>query len=407
MKTLAILGAGASGLAAAMTALRASRRGIRVVLVERLPRAGKKILSTGNGRCNFTNTDITPAHYHGDRNFAAEVLAGFGTTDALEFFESIGVPAYFEDGRVYPRSESAAGMLDALRFAAEDAELVTDFSANLLAPRHGSWELLAKDGRSVRADAVIVAAGGKAAPSLGSDGSGLDLMRSLGYEITPLEPSLVQLRVKNPSTAALKGIRVRAGVTALCKGETLHSESGEILFTEYGLSGIPIFQTTARKPCDTIVLDLLPEKSKGDTLYDLKRRKDIFFTHTLEDFFAGMLNKRLGNFVARAAEFEKMSYPVSRLDEASLERIADALKSFRFEISGRMGWDNAQVTAGGVRCEQFDPHTLESKRHRGLYAAGEILNVHGDCGGYNLHWAWATGIAAGRAAAERLMGGTR
>ncbi len=407
MKTIAIIGAGASGLAAAISALRASRSSVRVLLLDRLPRVGKKLLSTGNGRCNFTNLDLTPAHYHGDRDFAAEVLAGFSAADALEFFESIGVPAYIEDGRAYPRSESAAGLLDALRFAAGDAEILTDFAANLLANRRGSWEILSKDGRSVTADAVIVACGGRAAPSLGSDGSGFELLRPLGYRTTELLPALVQLKVKNPSTSSLKGVRVRACATALCKGEKLHGEEGEILFTDYGLSGIPIFQMTARKPCDTIILDLLPEKSKAETLYEISRRKGLHLDKTLEDFFVGLLNKRLGNFVLRAAGFEKLSYQVAHLDDAALDRIADAIKLLRFDISGRMGWDNAQVTAGGLDCSQFDPRTLESRRHERLYAVGELLNVHGDCGSYNLHWAWATGIAAGRTAVERLSGGKK
>lgn len=407
MKTLAVLGAGASGLAAAISALRVSSGAVRVVLVERLSRAGKKLLSTGNGRCNFTNADLAIEHYHGDTRFAERVLSRFGTADALGFFESIGVPARFEDGRAYPMSESAAGLLDALRIAARDAELVTDFAVSSLTQKDGAWQLRLKEGHVLTADAVIVAAGGKAAPNLGSDGSGIGLLRGLGFEIDPLEPALVQLKVKTPSTAALKGVRVQAEVTAFCKGEELHRERGEILFTEYGLSGIPIFQVTARKPCDTVALDLFPDKSKGETLDILQRRKAIFFTQTLEDFFVGMLTRRLGNLVARAAGFEKLSVPVANLDEAALARIADALKCLRFEISGRMGWDNAQVTSGGVRASQFDPDTLESLLHPNLYAAGELLNVHGDCGGYNLHWAWATGIAAGRAAAERLTGGKR
>ncbi len=405
MKTLAILGGGAAGLAAAVSALRTSEGRVRVVIAERLARVGKKLLSTGNGRCNFTNTDISAAHYHGDVRFAERVISRFGTEDAVKFFRSVGVPEYIEDGRVYPMSESAAGLLDALRAAASGAETATDFRAAKLLPpqtQGGEWRILSADGTELTADAVIVATGGRAAPSLGSDGSGIELLRALGYEVTPLLPALVQLKVERPSVAALKGVRVRAEASAFSRGRLVHSERGEVLFTEYGLSGIPIFQITAHEECDTVTLDLCPEISKGKLLDELENRKAIFFTHTAEDFFAGMLQKRLGNLVLRAAGVEKLSRPVSSFDGDTLERIASALKRLEFRVSGRMGWENAQVTAGGVRAAQFDPETMESLQHPRLYAAGELLDVHGDCGGYNLHWAWATGVTAGCASARAL-----
>ncbi len=405
MKTLAILGGGAAGLAAAVSALRTSEGRVRTVIVERLPRVGKKLLSTGNGRCNFTNTDISVGHYHGDTRFAERVISHFGTEDAVRFFRSVGVPEYVEDGRVYPMSESAAGLLDALRAAASGAETVTDFKAAALVPPKtagGTWRILSESGAAVTADAVIVAAGGRAAPSLGSDGSGIELLRGLGYEVTRLLPALVQLKVARPSVAALKGVRVRAEVNAFSGGNLIHSERGEVLFTEYGLSGIPIFQITAREECDTVTLDFCPDTGNGELLDELTERKDIFFTSSVEDFFAGMLQKRLGNLVLRAAGIEKLSRPVSSFDRGTLERIASALKRLEFRVSGRMGWENAQVTAGGVRAAQFDPVTMESRLHPRLYAAGELLDIHGDCGGYNLHWAWATGVAAGHAAAHTL-----
>lgn len=405
MKTLAILGGGAAGLAAAVSALRTSEGRVRVVIAERLSRVGKKLLSTGNGRCNFTNTDISAGHYHGDTRFAERVLSRFGTEEAVRFFRSVGVPEYIEDGRVYPMSESAAGLLDALRAAASGAETATDFkAAELLPPKAsgGMWRILSTDGAELTADAVIIATGGRAAPSLGSDGSGIELLRALGYEVTRLLPALVQLKVERPSVAALKGVRVRAEASAFSSGRLVHRERGEVLFTEYGLSGIPIFQITAHEECDTVTLDLCPKLGKGELLDELENRKEIFFTHTAEDFFAGMFQKRLGNLVLRAAGVEKLSRPVSSFDGGTLERIASALKRLEFRVSGRMGWENAQVTAGGVRAAQFDPETMESRLHPRLYAAGELLDVHGDCGGYNLHWAWATGVTAGCAAARAL-----
>lgn len=402
MSTVAIVGAGAAGLAAAIAAKRAGAG--RVVLLERLPRAGKKILVTGNGRCNFTNLDISPEHYHGDRAFAAQVIERFGTAQAIEFFESIGVPPYVENGRVYPLSESAAGLLDALRVATEDCELIEDFSVTKLRKISDKWEIYAADRRKIEADVVIVAAGGCASPKCGSDGSGFELFRALGYEITPLQPALVQLKVAKPSVAALKGVRVRAEVKALCRGEIVHIERGEVLFTDYGLSGIPIFQVTARKPCDAVVLDFLPDISEDDLTLELERRRAIFSAKTAEDFFAGMLHKRLGNMVFRAAGVEKLSLEVAKFDDKLLTKLTYQLKNFEFEISGRRGFDDAQVTAGGVQTNRFSPITMESLSDSRLYAAGEVLNVHGDCGGYNLHWAWATGTIAGTAAAQAIQG---
>ena len=374
MSTLAIIGAGAAGLTAAIAAKRAGAG--RALLLERLPRAGKKILATGNGRCNFTNTDLSIEHYHGDRTFAAQVIERFGTAQAIEFFESGGVPPYVEDGRVYPKSESAAGLLDALRIAAEGCELVENFAVAKLRKIDNKWEICADDGRKIAADAVIVAAGGCASPTFGSDGSGFELFRALGYEISPLQPALVQLKVAKPSVAALKGIRVRAEVKAFGGGERIHAEHGEVLFTDYGLSGIPIFQVTARKPCDTVILDFMPERSEDDLTAELERRRAIFSTKTAEDFF-----------------------------DKLLEKLSHCLKNFEFELGGRMGFDSAQVTAGGVRARQFSPTTMESLTDRRLYAAGEVLDVHGDCGGYNLHWAWATGLTAGTAAAQAIREG--
>lgn len=403
MSTLAVIGAGAAGLAAAIAAKRAGAG--RVLLLERLPRAGKKILVTGNGRCNFTNTDISAEHYHGDRAFAAQVIERFGTAQAIEFFESIGVPSHVEDGRVYPRSESAAGLLDALRIAAEGCELTENFAAAKLRKIGEKWEMSADDGRNIEADAVIVAAGGCASPKFGSDGSGFELFRALGYEITPPQPALVQLKVTKPSVAALKGVRVRAEVKALRGGATIHSERGEVLFTEYGLSGIPIFQVTARKPCDTIALDFLPELGDEELLRDLTDRRAIFASKTAEDFFAGMLHKRLGNMIFRTAGVEKLSLEVAKFDDILLKKLAYCLKNFEFAIGGRMGFESAQVTAGGVCLRRFSPLTMESLDDGGLYAAGEVLDVHGDCGGYNLHWAWATGHIAGTAAAQAIREG--
>jgi len=362
---LIIIGAGASGLAAAITAAQADSR---VLLLERMPRAGKKILATGNGRCNVSNRHAAAHDYH-NRDFAAPALQAFGAAECEAFFHTLGL-ALWEDaeGRFYPRSNTAASVLDALRFGAQRAgvEILCDEAVAQLAQTNSGFLVNNK----WRARRVIIAAGGCAAPAQGSDGSGFALLQELGHAIVPPKPALVQLKCISPLLPALKGVRVRAAATLVHNGEILRHTEGEILFTDDGLSGIAAMELSRDVRLGCIVkLDLLPEYSHEQLQHLLAKWQTI-----AERPLAGLLPKRVAEAVLKSEQ---------------------SAKKFAFPVVGTRDFSHAQVTAGGANVEEFNPHTLQSYKVPGLFACGEVLDVHGGCGGFNLHWAWASGVLAG------------
>jgi len=364
---LIIIGAGASGLAAAITAAQA---GSRVLVLERMPRAGKKILATGNGRCNISNRHAATHDYH-NKHFAAPALQAFGAAECEAFFHALGL-ALWEDteGRLYPRSNTAASVLDALRFGAQRAgvEIVCD--------EHAAQVVRTSDGFAVNgkwhAQRVIIATGGCAAPAHGSDGSGFALLQSLGHAIVPPKPALVQLRCKSPVLPSLKGLRVRAAAKLTLHGEVLRATQGEILFTDDGLSGIAAMELSRDvQPGCLVELDLLPDYSHEQLDALLAQWQAI-----AELPLAGLLPKRVAEAVAKSGQSPKKN---------------------AFPVVGTREFAHAQVTAGGADVREFDPHTLQSRLVPGLFACGEVLDVHGGCGGFNLHWAWASGQLAATA----------
>lgn len=362
---LIILGAGASGLAAAITAAQA---GSRVLALERMPRAGKKILATGNGRCNVSNRHVAKHEYH-NKHFAAPALQAFGAAECEAFFHAQGL-ALWEDaeGRLYPRSNMAASVLDALRFAAlrAGAEILCDTTATQLSQTNGGFIVNNK----WHAQRVIVATGGCAAPAHGSDGSGFALLHSLGHAIIAPKPALVQLRCHSPMLPRLKGLRVRAKAKLVHHDNILRESEGEILFCDDGISGIAAMELSlAYQPGCTIELDLLPD-------YTHKQLETLLATWQAVTALplAGLLPRR----VAEAVVASKQN-----------------AKKIAFPVAGTRDFLHAQITAGGADVHDFDANTLQSKLVPGLFACGEVLDVHGGCGGFNLHWAWASGRLVG------------
>ncbi len=392
-----MIGGGASGLTAAIAA---ARKGADVCVLERGKRVGKKILATGNGRCNLTNIGASRADYHGgDTSFIDHAAGTFWVRETLEMFSELGVLPKVEDGgKVYPYSGSAASVLDVLRRETErvGAETVCGFDvSSVKRMRNGGFKIAAYDGRTVRARGVIIACGGKAAPDLGSNGSGYELLRSFGHTITPLSPSLVQIKTAPDIVKKLKGIKTEARVTI---GE--FSETGELLFTDYGLSGPPVFSLSSRiGDAGYAEVDLMPEYAFGDVLELLRQRAERLADVPLEDFFTGMLNKRVGQALLKSTDTVPLSRKAGSLSERELKSITAAIKRWRFELRGTMSWNNAQVTKGGAVTSEFDPETMGSRLVKGLYACGEVLDIDGDCGGYNLQWAWSSGYIAGSCAA--------
>jgi len=366
-----IIGAGASGLAAAISAVGSSG----VVLFERLPRAGKKILATGNGRCNAGNVHALEHEYH-NRAFALPALRRF---DIRAFFRSLGLMLREDaEGRLYPRSNTAASVLDALRFGAlrAGAEIRCGTVMHEIAPTREGFLL----NGSIAARRVIVAAGGCAAPAQGSDGSGFALLGQLGHAIIEPRPALVALRCDSPLLKMLKGLRCHAHISIEQNGKICSSAEGEILFTEDGISGIAAMEISRwAAPGAVVVLDLLPEM----TLEQVRALLQELAQACPEQPLAGILPKRIGEAVQRQSERQGGD-------------LVACLKRFVFPVTGTRGFANAQVTAGGADVAQFDPETMESRLHKGLYACGEVLDVDGCCGGFNLQWAWASGQLAGK-----------
>lgn len=394
-----VIGGGASGLMAALTA---ARNGHAVTLLERQSRVGRKLLSTGNGRCNLTNLHVAPVHYHGlSPDFVRPALDAFDTGAALAFFHGLGLLTVAEDsGRVYPYSDQAGSVLDVLRFAADAAGVITRTGfevEQLRRTKHGFAVSSAEE--TLAADRVIVCCGGMAGGKLGGTRSGYELLQSLGHSVTKLYPALVQIKTDNTYVKALKGVRANASLR-LCRGrDTVAASQGEVQFTEFGVSGPAVFElsraaATEKGPL-TIHLDLLPQLSAADIEALLRRRIASMQALTAENLLAGMLHNRLGRTILRYAGYS-LTDSVASLSAADLKKAPEAIKCFSLPVVGVLGFDGAQVTAGGIRTSEFDPATLQSRLVPGLYAAGEVLDIDGDCGGYNLQWAWSSGYLAGQ-----------
>ena len=399
MSNVAIIGGGAAGITAALAAAPMCS----VTIYESGERIGKKILSTGNGRCNLSNMNISEKHYHGENpDFIKNAMEQFGVKDTIAFFNSIGVLTKEEDeGKIYPYSNQAAAVSDALRMELErrNVHIVTGFEVKHINKGKNYFTITSYDGRSENADIVIISTGGKAAPSTGSTGGGYELLKDLGHHITSLAPSLVQLKTTTEIVKRLKGIKVNANVTL---GNV--SKGGELLFTEYGLSGPPIFYLSAYlKNQKHIYVDLMPEYTLPQIEKLLFSRRNLMSDETIESFLVGMLNKKAGQAIMKQLNIAPLSRLGSTLSKQELHMIAQTIKHWSFEITGTMSWNNAQVTKGGAKTSEFNSETLESKIVSGLFAAGEILDIDGDCGGFNLQWAWSSGYTAGIHAAEKAM----
>ena len=392
---IGIIGGGASGMAAALAA--AENPNARVILFERQARLGRKLQATGNGRCNLTNQK--PAAYHGDQpDFADAALAAFSVTDTLAWFRSMGLYTVTEDsGRVYPYSDQANSVVDILRFALEKPNIQVETGFEVTKLRQGF--VVEGDGRQIACDKVIVACGGLAGTKLGGSMSGYQILRSMGHRMTKLRPALVQLKCGWNGVAALKGVRANCRATILHNG-AVHAQSiGEIQFTEYGISGPVIFEIS-RDVCQSkgewqCRLDFLPEFE--DLKAELIRRRSTNLP--MEELLTGIVHNRLGRVLTKAAGISS-SGMVADLTDYQIEQVCAAVKSFDIALTEPLGMDSAQVTAGGILTAEFHADTMESRLVPGLYACGEVLDIDGDCGGYNLQWAWSSGRCAGLAAGK-------
>lgn len=397
MADVVIIGGGAAGMAAA---IEAARCGDRVTLLERMDRVGKKLLATGNGRCNLMNTGFL--RYPGGSDFAREVLARCSAEQQQAFWRDLGLHLRTEEaGRVYPVSGQASSVLDALRLAMENAgvQIVTGANVREIRRDGRNYRVLTDD-QQYRGQRVIVCGGGCAQPKLGSDGSCYTLLKALGHTLFKPEPALTQILTDTAPIKGLSGIRVKCTVRVMRGQQVLHEEAGEGLFADYGMSGVCVMQCARYAAQGTrLVLDMLEGMgfaSQREMAEELMRRQRSWASQSMEKLLTGLCVPRLASALCAAAGIHWKNRSIASLTASEAKKLAAVTGGFELSVKGVKGFESAQVTRGGVDCSQFDPATMESRVLPGLHAAGEVLDVDGDCGGFNLMFAFGSGILAGR-----------
>lgn len=407
-KRVLIIGGGAAGMTAAIAA---ARQGAEVKIYEQMQRVGKKLLATGNGRCNVTNSEIKLERYHGSFvEFARYGLEKFDTSCTIEFFESIGITLKEEDdGKLYPYSGQASSVLDVMRYELNRLGVseICETEVKKIFASKGSLSILLKDGTIEKGDRIIVATGGRANANLGSTGTGYKLVADLGHKIVDTFPALVQLKLDFPYLKAASGVKFVGEANVIEDGKVLKKDSGELLFTDYGISGPPILQLSrsaaesinrGRRP--VIELDMFPEFT-FEQLKELLNKKIRLDAQREIDFtMIGLINKKLIPIVLKLSGLLDIHTKVSQLTDSQINNLVLSMKKLQIEITGTQPFRDAQVTAGGIDVRDVEDKTMESKLVKGLYLCGELLDIDGDCGGFNLQWAWASGYLAGINAAK-------
>lgn len=402
-KKVGIIGGGASGMLAAITA---ARQGAEVTVLEGGERLGKKILSTGNGKCNLGNLYLNKeCYYSSDLSFVERAIERFDVMDTISFFRGIGLLIKDKNGYLYPSCEQAAVVLDVLRIEmkALQIRLLENRKVTNVHKKGNIWTVDAS-GEHFTFDSVVIACGGKAAPKTGSDGSGYKLASKLGHYITKVVPALVQLTCKEEYLKAVAGVRADAEISVISDGQCVAKERGELQLTDYGVSGIPVFQLSrivnyllADKKEIKLSINLLPDYSEEEFAQLCQIRSLLQEGRTTEEFLTGLLHKKLILLFMKQVGL-KGDLPVSQAEEAKLKNFYKMCQNWVLHVTGSKAFDNAQVSAGGVELSQITDN-MESSLAKNIYFAGEILNVDGKCGGYNLQWAWTSGYLAGMAAA--------
>ncbi len=438
MGRVAVIGGGAAGM---MAALAAAGSGADVTLYERNDRVGRKLLATGNGKCNFSNRDFSADYYYGNGRLGTDArrLEGFfrqfSVEEAVDFFKGAGMLVKEKRGYLYPWSEQASTVSDILRLELGRRNVETRVSADVSGIRkregkreHGGTrfflEPFYEDGGY---HAVIIACGGCAAPKTGSDGSGYGLAQKLGHRVVPTVPALVQLRCSDSFFKSVAGVRCEARLTLYaCRdakgspakgkageawtgkkgalGERIQEETGELQFTDYGISGIPVFQFSRQaayllreKRGVTVSVDFFPHMGQPEYASLCAGRLRYREGKTVEEFLLGMANKKVNLLLVKLAGL-KPEEPAEAIGERKLEKLLCSYRELRVHVAAANSFEHAQVTAGGVDMAEVSD-CLSSRKEPGVYFAGEVLDVDGRCGGYNLQWAWTSGYIAGTCAA--------
>ncbi len=396
-----IIGGGASGM---MAAIHAAKRRKKVAIIEQKERLGKKILATGNGKCNYTNLYQEIECYRGsDPKIAMDIVRQFDQQETIAFFQSIGVYPKVRNGYVYPYSEQAASVADVLAMECKNLGVNVFLSEKVIKViKQKDIFVLSSETNQYQSTNLILATGGCAAPKQGSDGSGFALAKQFGHKIVKPFPALVQLKTEEKYGKIVSGVRCEAKGRLVYKTQELACEQGEYLFTDYGISGIPILQMSRfavefleKKEKVTLYLDFFPNLSNQELSAMLKERNEHNIQRTVEESFLGLMNHKLAYLMIREAKLAP-EQTCKYIKEREIKVLSQLLKNFPMTINGSNGFDQAQVSAGGVNLSEINPQTLESKLITGLYFTGELLDVDGTCGGYNLQWAWSSGVLAGK-----------
>lgn len=406
---VAIIGAGASGLCAAIEAAVTAKGKADIVVFESLARCGKKILATGNGRCNLSNADTDLSHYYGDASLVSSVFESYSPQSTLDFFQTLGLFLRVDQaGRIYPLSNQASAVLDSLRFEVQrlQVEIKTETPVKTIEKTKDGYLL----NGSFFADSVVIACGGKAAPVHGSDGSGYALLHSLQVKTTPVFPALTPLII-DQFPKSLKGIRAEGSIAVKNRGKILAQSTGEIQYTDYGLSGIPAMQVSGavsglltedpNAVCH-VFIDRAPGVSEAQLTDYIMRQKKERPALLCEDLLTGIMPKRLGVTVLTEVSVQPQKN-LNALNAGAVSALVANIKSKKYKVSSVCGFAEAQVTGGGVPVSEINMQTLALNKAAHIHVCGEIVNVHGDCGGYNLLWAWNSGRLAGYSAVKGCL----
>lgn len=406
-----VIGGGAAGLMAAITA---ARCGVKTVIVEHMDRVGKKILATGNGKCNYTNELQGISYYRGENPaFVLPVFEQFGFQETVSFFEQLGIYPKTRNGYYYPASEQAASVLDVLRMEAayRQVEILTSCELKKI-KRQKNGFLLITNQEEIRTKTLIFAVGLLASPKTGSDGSAFPHIEALGHHFIDIVPALVQLQGKQSFLKALAGIRAESTIDLYIDDVKKHQESGELQLTESGVSGIPVFQLSRfavralqKKQKVYVQINFAPKIKQNELFLLLKKRfQEYAHGKTASEALIGLFNKKLIDVLLKESDIG-LHIPAEQVKEDKLKKLCRTITRFRVDVVGSKNFDSAQVCAGGVDTAEVNAQTMESYLVPGVYFAGEVLDIDGTCGGYNLQWAWSSGYVAGTHAAVQAVNG--
>ncbi len=402
-----IIGGGASGMIAAVAA---RRMGADVTILERNNRVGRKILATGNGRCNYTNVETSIEDYN-NPSFVSYALSHFSPAKALDFFSELGiVPKVEKEGKTYPLSEQASSIVDVFLYELDhlNIEVVTDAFVSNIIRKNNYFTVQLEDGRNFDADKVIISTGGMALPKSGSDGSGYDLAKKLGHTITEVFPSIVKLKLDSPYLKHLEGIKMPTKVELIVDNQVIQKEEDDILFGNYGISG-PAILDISRKANELFLSGKTPFVKlilvSQLTRPEVEKRFEYAKERPIDFALVGLVHKRYISALVKEAGIQKQNTLVKDLSNKELTKVIDLLFDWRFPVRGSKSFQDAQATAGGVSVREIDDTTMESRLVSGLYFTGEVMDIDGRCGGFNLQWAWSSGYLAGyHAATGKIYG---